>query len=49
MAVLFRPVNYRQKDKYTIMPYKPSDDVSELMKEMPMDVVMGAMVFFFAI
>lgn len=47
MAVLFRPVNYRQKDKYTIAPYKPSDDVSELMKEMPLDVVMGAMVFFY--
>lgn len=47
MAVLYRPVNFKQKDKYTISPYKPSDDISEMMKEMPMDAVMSAMVFFY--
>ncbi len=47
MGVLYRPVNFKQKDKYTIAPYKPSDEVRELMREMPMDVVMGAMVFFY--
>lgn len=47
MAVLYRPVNFKQKDKYTIAPYKPSDDISEMMKEMPMDAVMSAMVFFY--
>ena len=47
MAVLFRPVNFSQKDKYTIAPYSPSEEVKELMKEMPLNVVMGAVVFFY--
>lgn len=47
MAVLYRPVNFRSKDKYTIAPYEPSDEVSELMKEMPLDVAMSSMVFFY--
>lgn len=47
MAVLFRPVNFKSKDKYTIAPYSPNEDIQSLMKEMPMDVVMGAMVFFY--
>ena len=46
MAVLFRPVNFKSKDKYTIAPYSPNEDIQSLMKEMPLDVVMGAMVFF---
>lgn len=45
MAALYRPVNFKQKDKYTVAPYEPSDDVSELMREMPLDVAMSAMVF----
>ena len=47
MAALYRPVNFKNKDKYTIAPYEPSEEVSELMKEMPLDVVMSAMVFFY--
>ena len=47
MAVLYRPVNFKQKDKYTIAPYKPNDELKEWMREMPMNVVMGAMVFFY--
>ena len=47
MAVLFRPVNFKSKDKYTIAPYSPNEDIQNLIKEMPMDVVMGAMVFFY--
>jgi len=47
MAALYRPVNFKSKDKYTIAPYDPSDEVSNLMKEMPLDVVMSAMVFFY--
>lgn len=47
MAVLYRPVNFRSKEKYTIAPYEPSDEVSELMKEMPLDVAMSSMVFFY--
>ncbi len=47
MAVLFRPVNFKSKDKYTIAPYSPNEDIQNLIKEMPLDVVMGAMVFFY--
>jgi hypothetical protein len=47
MAVLYRPVNFRSKERYTIAPYEPSDEVSELMKEMPLDVAMATMVFFY--
>ena len=47
MAALYRPVNFKSKDKYTIAPYEPSEDVAGLMKEMPLDVVMSAMVFFY--
>ena len=47
MAVLYRPVNFNQKDKYTIAPYSPSEQINELMKEMPLSVVMGAVVFFY--
>lgn len=47
MAVLFRPVNFRSKDRYTIAPYEPNDKLKEWMKEMPLSVVMGVMVFFY--
>jgi len=47
MAVLYRPVNFKSKDKYTIAPYKPNDEIRMWMKEMPLSVVMGAMVFFY--
>lgn len=49
MAALYRPVNFSSKDKYDIAPYTPSEDVSALMKEMPLDVAMSAMVFFYAL
>jgi len=47
MAVLYRPVNFSQRDKYGIAPYNPSEEVSHLMKEMPLSVVMSSMVFFY--
>ena len=47
MAVLYRPVNFKSREKYTVAPYEPSDEVSELMKEMPLDVAMSSMVFFY--
>lgn len=47
MAVLYRPVNFKSKDKYTIAPYKPSEELQDMMKGMPLSVVMGAMVFFY--
>ncbi len=47
MSALYRPVNFKSKDKYTVAPYDASEEVSNLMKEMPLDVVMSAMVFFY--
>ena len=47
MAVLYRPVNFSKGDKYTIAPYSPSDEVGELMKEMPLSIVMGCTLFFY--
>lgn len=47
MAVLYRPVNFKKKERYTIADYSPSDEISHLMKEMPLNVVMGCMVFFY--
>jgi hypothetical protein len=47
MAVLFRPIKQKQRNKYLIEEYEGSHKYSETMKEMPLDVVMGAMVFFY--
>jgi hypothetical protein len=47
MAILYRPVNARIKDKYTIAPYKPNEEVEEIMKEMPLSAAMSSMVFFY--
>ena len=47
MAVLFRPVKQKQRDKYIIEDYEGSHKYSEVMKDMPLDIVMGAMVFFY--
>jgi len=47
MAVLYRPIIEKYKDKYTIQDYNGSITYSDVMKHMPMDVVFGAMVFFY--
>lgn len=47
MAVLYRPVVEKYKDKYNIEDYNGSVTYCDVMKSMPMDVVMGAMVFFY--
>jgi hypothetical protein len=47
MAVLYRPVNFKAKDKYTISSYKVNEEIQELMKEMPLDVAISSMVFFY--
>jgi hypothetical protein len=48
MAVMFRPiVKTKGKDKYDIEPYEGTATYSEVMKYAPLDVVMGAMVFFY--
>ena len=47
MAVLYRPIKQKQGHKYLIEEYQGSHKYSELMKDAPLDVVMGAMVFFY--
>ena len=47
MAVLYRPVNFKMKDKYTIAPYEAKEDIQDVMKEMPMNAVISSMVFFY--
>ena len=47
MAVLFRPIKQKQGSKYLIEEYEGSHKYSELMKQMPLSAVLGAMVFFY--
>lgn len=45
MAILYRKVEARSRDLYTITPYEGAGDASEY-KEMPLSIAMGAMLFF---
>ena len=48
MAILFRPIVSTDKfGNYKIAKYKGTDDAKELMKDMPLSLVNGALVFFF--
>ncbi len=47
MAVLFRPIKKKKGDRYTIKKYSPTDTTTEAMKQMPLDVALGARVFFY--
>jgi len=47
MAVLYRPVNFKAKDKYGIAPYDVNEEIQELMKEMPLDAAISSMLFFY--
>ena len=46
MAVLYRPITLIKGDRYQIEEYNGLEN-AERMKKMPLDVVMGAMVFFY--
>jgi hypothetical protein len=46
MSVLFRPVVQKLSDKYIIEKYEGSDKYSDIMKNLPLDIALGAMVFF---
>lgn len=48
MAVLYRPIKYSKNGKYLIEEYKGSDNHME-MRNLPLNVVMGAKVFFYHI
>ena len=45
--VLFRPIEHKRGDRYTIKEYNP--DTSEEAKDFPLDVVLGAIVFFYSL
>jgi hypothetical protein len=47
MAVLFRPIKNKIGDKYTIEDYNGSITYSDVMRHAPLDVVLGAVVFFY--
>ena len=49
MAVLYRPVNFKLGNKYDIAPYEINEKTQEIMKEMPMNVVLSSMVFFYSL
>jgi len=46
MAVLYRPVKAKMKDKYLIEKYR-GDNFHDIMVNMPLDAVFGSIVFFY--
>ena len=46
MAVMFRPITKEKGDKYEIEPYVSNITYADVMKFAPLDVVLGAKVFF---
>lgn len=49
MAVLYRPIERTAGKRYDIEPYDSADKYSETMKKCPMDVAMGATLFFWTL
>lgn len=47
MAVLYRPIKAKIKNKYEIEDYNGSITYSDVMKHAPLDVVLGSQVFFY--
>jgi hypothetical protein len=47
MAVLYRPITKKLKDKYQIEEYNGSYTYAEAMKYAPVDVVLGSVIFFY--
>jgi hypothetical protein len=47
MAVLYRPITFERNGTYLIEDYDASDKYYEVMKDMPLNVALGAMVFFY--
>ena len=45
MAVMFRPIKDKHKDKYSIVDYEPNEDMQDLMKFAPLDVAISASFF----
>lgn len=49
LAVLYRPVTERHKERYRIKPYEGTAKYGELMKKAPASVAIGALVFFWTL
>ena len=47
MAVLYRPITFNKNGKYLIEDYDGTDRYWEVMKDAPVNVALGAMVFFY--
>lgn len=47
LSVLYRPITFRKGDLYLIDEYNGSDKYSEIMKDAPVNVALGALVFFY--
>ena len=47
MAVMYRPIKLKSKDSYLIHDYKGTEYLAEVMKSTPLDVALGARVFFY--
>lgn len=45
MSVLYRPIEYRKGDRYIIQEYKGTEG-SEIMNDAPLNIPLGAMIFF---
>ncbi len=46
MAVMYRPIKVKFKDKYEIIDYNPLPEMHDLMKYAPVDVAISSSVFF---
>jgi len=49
MAILYRPIIHKRKEFYLIEEYEGSDKYAEVMKDSPIEVSIGAMVFFYSL
>jgi len=47
MAIMYRPVKFKSKGSYLIHDYKGTEYLAEVMKNTPLDVALGARVFFY--
>ena len=47
MAVMYRPIKSKSKEKYSIEPYEGSDVYADKMLDAPLDIVLSARVFFY--
>lgn len=47
MAVLYRPVKFKSKDKYLIHDYKGTEYMADVMRDAPLDAALSARVFFY--